>query len=193
LWAKGAKQKRIRLALLAVILLIFGVIIAAFVQYRKGSPNNNENTSIPQDEATVAIGKVHQTATRDGKPAWRMDAGSVRFVEDREEAFFKDISIVFFLETGEEIFLTAKEGILKTDSNDIEVNGDVVIRNADYRLETKTISYGHEKRMITSNVPVAISGPAFNLTADSLQIDLNKKAAEFKGNIKGNIDERNRQ
>ena len=122
-----------------------------------------------------------------------MDAGSVRFVEDRKEAFFKDISVVFFLETGEKIFLTAKEGILKTDSNDIEVNGDVVIRNADYRLETKTISYGHEKRMITSNVPVAILGPAFNLTADSLQIDLNKITAQFNGNVKGNIDEQNRR
>ena len=193
MWAKGAKQKKIRLALLAVILLIFGIIIAAFVGYRKGPQYDDENTSIPQDDATVAIGKVHQTATRDGKPAWRMDAASVRFVEDRKEAFFKDISIVFFLETEEKIFLTAKEGILKTDSNDIEVNGDVVIRNAGYRLETETISYGHEKRLITSNVPVAISGPSFNLTADSLQIDLNKKNAVFRGHIKGNINERKRQ
>ena len=85
------------------------------------------------------------------------------------------------------------ESFLKTDSNDIEVNGDVVIRNADYRLETETIFYGHEERTINSKVPVVISGPSFNLVADSLQIDLNKKNALFKGNIKGSIDERKRQ
>ncbi len=188
----GTKQKKIRLALLAVVLLMFGIIIAVFVGYRKESRNDDPKPSILQEEATVAIGKVHQTATRDGKPAWRLDAGSVRFVEDKKEAFFEDISIVFFLETGEKIYLSANEGILKTDSKDIEVNGDVVIRNADYRLKTETIFYRHEERIITSKVPVEISGESFNLAADTMQIDLKKKNALFKGNIKGNIDERAR-
>ena len=186
----ATRQKKIRLALLAVILLMFGMIIAAFVGYRKESGSGDQTPSIPQDEATVAIGKVHQTATRNGKPAWRMDAGSVRFVEDQKEAFFKDISIVFFLETGEKIYLSANEGILQTDSNDIEVNGDVVIRNADYRLKTETVLYRNEEHMITSKVPVEISGGSFNLIADGMQIDLKKKNALFTGNIKGNIDER---
>ena len=186
----GTKQKKIKLALLAVVLLMFGIIIAVFVGYRKESGNDDPKPSTPQEEATVAIGKVHQTATRDGKPAWRLDAGSVRFVEDQKEAFFKDISIVFFLETGEKIYLTANEGVVKTDSKDIEVNGDVVIRNEDYRLKTETIFYRHEERIITSKVPVEISGESFSLAADTMQIDLKKKNAFFNGNIKGNIDER---
>jgi LPS export ABC transporter protein LptC len=184
------KQKKIKLALLAVVLLMFGIIIAVFVGYRKESRNDDPKPSIPQEEATVVIGKVHQTATRDGKPAWRLDAASVRFVEDQKEAFFKDISIVFFLETGEEIYLSANEGVVKTDSKDIEVNGDVVIRNEDYRLKTETIFYRHEERIITSKVPVEISGESFSLAADTMQIDLKKKNAFFNGNIKGNIDER---
>ena len=192
MWLKGTKQKKIRLALLAVVLLMFGIIIAVFVGYRKESGNDEPKPSITQEEASVAIGKVHQTATRDGKTEWRLYAGSVRFVEDQKKAFFKDISIVFFLETGEEIYLSANEGILKTDSNDIEVNGDVVIRNADYRLKTETIFYRHEERIITSKVPVEISGESFSLSADTMQIDLKKKSALLKGNIRGNIDESTR-
>ena len=82
---------------------------------------------------------------------------------------------------------------MKTDSNDIDVSGDVVIRNIDYRLNTETISYRHKERMIASTVPVEISGQFFNLVADTMEIDLNKKNALFKGNIKGNIDESSKQ
>lgn len=189
LWAKGTKKKKIKLILLAIILLMFGIIVASFVGYRGESGKDDTEPSLSEEKASVAIGKVHQTATRDGKTEWRLDAGSVRFVEDQKKAFFEDIFITFFVDTGEKIYLTAKEGVLRTDSNDIEVNGDVVIRNMDYRLKTEMISYQHKKRLITSKVPVKISGKFFNLVADTMQVDLNKKNALFKGNIKGNIDE----
>ena len=80
MWSKGTKRKKIRLILLALILLMFGIIIASFVGYRGESKTDDPQPPPSEDEASVAIGKVHQIATRDGKTEWRLDAGSVTTV-----------------------------------------------------------------------------------------------------------------
>ena len=80
--------------------------------------------------------------------------------------------------------------IEKIDTNDIEVTGNVVIKNIAYRLQTEVIHYHHKLRMIISEAPVEISGTSFNMTADSMSIDLNRHQAVFKGNIKGKLNEK---
>ncbi|NIW00262.1 LPS export ABC transporter periplasmic protein LptC, partial [Candidatus Saccharibacteria bacterium] len=79
-----------------------------------------------------------------------------------------DLKVTFFLDDASEITLTADKGILNTDSNDIEVSGNVVVINREYKLLTEELNYAHDKRVLYSTAPVTISGPEAHLAADKI-------------------------
>jgi LPS export ABC transporter protein LptC len=186
----GTKQKKLKLLLLSGVLISFGIILAVFIKHRQQTDESVPTISTVQGDANVAIGKVHQTATKDGATEWSLDAVSVTYFDAQKKALFKDLFVTFFLKDGTHVYMTADEGILKTDSNDIEVTGNVVVKNIDYKLRTEILHYNHKERIIFSKVPVKIIGAAFMLDADSMSIDLNRHKAIFKGNIKGNIHDK---
>jgi LPS export ABC transporter protein LptC len=186
----NTKQKKLKLLLLSGIVVSFGIILAVFLKHRHHTDASDSPISPVQGDANIAIGKVHQTATKDGATEWSLDAVSVTYFDKQKKALFKDLSVTFFLKDGTRVYMTADKGILKTDSNDIEVTGNVVVKNIDYKLRTEILHYNHKERMIFSKVPVEIIGAAFRLDADSMSIDLNRHKAIFKGNIKGNIHEK---
>ena len=86
------KQKRLKLLLLLFILVTIGIIIAIFFYYRPTSPLQ-ESPEIASEEGThMAIGRVHQTATRDVFKEWNLDAASVKYMEAEKKALFKDVT-----------------------------------------------------------------------------------------------------
>lgn len=183
------KQKRLKRMLLLVIFMTIGIILAIFLHYRP-KPALQEAPDIATEEgAQIAIGRVHQTATRDGFTEWNLEAASVKYMESEKKALFTDISVTFFIKDRSPVYLTANEGILQTESKDIEVSGDVVVKNDQYRMETERLAYQHEKRLLFTEVPVKIIGNDFDLTSDRLSVDLNQQRAWFKGHVKGTVNE----
>jgi len=76
---------------------------------------------------------------------------------------------------------------LQTDTNDIEFSGNVVIKNEDYQLRTRRLSYEHERRLIFTKDPVQISGDAVNLSAKSMEYDLNLNKILLAGNVEAAV------
>jgi LPS export ABC transporter protein LptC len=186
----GRKQRKLKLFLLFAIVVSFGIIFAVFLNYRHQTEIDDSFASPIPEDANIAIGKVHQTATRDGATEWSMDAGSVTYFDADKKALFEDISVTFYLKDGSHIDMTADKGVLHTESQDIEVTGNIVVKNMEYRLQTEILDYNHKQRMIYSKTPVRISGESFKMVADSMSIDLKRNQAGFKGNIKGSINEK---
>ncbi len=182
---RNKNQKRIKFFLLFAILIIIGVVTAVFVKYRQLSDNPDKLVSLIKDGASVSIGKVHQTSTRNGVKEWALDAGSVRYMNEKKQAVFEDLSLTFFVKDERDVHLKANQGILKTDSNDIEVTGDVVLKNGDYRLDTQELRYQYDSRVFSSKAPVKITGGGFDLVADSMSFDLNTNRTVFEGGVKG--------
>jgi LPS export ABC transporter protein LptC len=159
--------------LLAVILVTIGTIAAVFIGYKQVATAPEQLLSSIKDGANLSLGKIRQTATRDGKKEWSLEAGSAHYIENEKKAVLKNLFITYFLKDNREVYLEAEEGILQTDTNDIEFSGNVVIRNEDYQLKTRRLSYRHEQRLIFSKDPVQISGEAVQLSAKSIEYDLN--------------------
>ena len=142
-----------------------------------------------RNNANISIGKAHQTATRNGIKEWNLDAASVNYMVKKNQAIFQDLSITFYLKNKTEVYLTANKGILKIDSNDMEILGNVVVKNSIYRLKTENLFYRHNQRIIFSKVPVKVSGAAFNLVADSMSLNLNTNKTMFEGKVQGTLRE----
>ena len=186
---KNTYQKKLKLFLISLIFLIFGVVLIVFFQYRHVLEQNDISVSIGQSKANISIGKAHQTATRNGRKEWSLDASSADYMDKNSQAIFKDLSVTFYLKDETKVYITASQGILKTDSNDMEIYGNVVVRNKYYKLRCENLYYKHDKRILFSKVPVNITGDSFELVADSMSLNLNTNKALFEGKVKGTFSE----
>lgn len=187
--ARYLRPQKIKLLLLAVSLIAVSLMVVIFIGYRQVSRAPDLLLSAVQKSADLSIGEIDQTATHNGKKQWRLKAGSATYLEAKKQMILKDLDVTFYLADGGKAFLTARQGILKTDSNDIEVAGNVVVKNGPYRLDAQRLYYRHAQRIIFSTTPVRIAGNAAEVTADSASLDLNTNRIVLDGNVRGNFAE----
>jgi len=184
------RHKKLKILILAAAVAILGVLVAAYVGFRQLASNPEKLIATIAEDAKLSLGKIQQTATRDGKTEWRLDAASARYLEDENQVRLNDLTVTFYMESGQEVQLSADEGLLNTESNDIQVSGDVKVQNEAYTLDTTTLQYRHEQRIIFSNAPVFIKRKiGGRLTADALRLDLNINQLLLEGNVKGEFAE----
>ena len=173
---------------MATIFVTLAGVIGIYIGFK---PETQIAESIPQSvepEATLSIGKIHQTSTRDGKKQWSLEADSANYIEKNNQMILKDLKVVFFLKDNSEINLKADQGTLEIDSNDIEVSGNVVLKNNEYHLVTEKLMYANDRRVLYSNVPATIFSTSIQLTADSMTFDLNSKKLTLEGSVETTVD-----
>ena len=186
---KNQNPRKLKFFLISIIIILLGIIIAVFSTYRNILDETAGLKSAIQSAAKMSLGKLHHTATRDGVIEWSLDASSAKLLDEKKQLILDDLSVVFYMKDGKKAYLTAEKGFLHTESNDIEVAGNVVVKNDNYVLKTKKINYEHTRRILFSNVSVEISSDSEKLTADSISFDLNTKKTMLEGNVKGIFSE----
>ncbi len=186
---KNQNPRKLKFFLISIIIILLGIIIAVFSTYRNILDETAGLESVIHSAAKMSLGKLHHTATRDGVIEWSLDASSAKLLDEKKQLILDDLSVVFYMKDGKKAYLTAEKGFLHTESNDIEVAGNVVVKNDNYVLKTEKLYYEHTRRILFSNVSVEISSDSEKLTADSISFDLNTKKTMLEGNVKGIFSE----
>ena len=186
-WSRLKKTKKLSIFLLIVILVSVGTVVSVFIGYRQVSNTPEMLITSLKEGANLSLGKIRQTATRDGKKEWSLEADSANYMEADNKVDLKNLSVVYFLEDNREVYLKADQGILQTDTNDIEFSGNVVIRNEEYQMKTEHLNYGHGQRIIICDQSIRISGKGAELTAESAKYDLNADKIVLNGNVVATI------
>ena len=181
---RPSKKTLITVLVIGIVLLI-SLLVAVFLKYRQYSANPEELVEAIPDGADITIGEIRHTAVKDGRKEWSLEAVSANYSGSTNEALFEEVRVTFFMEDGREVWIKGHQGKLNTESNDIELSGDVVVRESDYQLAAESLSYDHAQRVITVPVPVTITGGEFVLQADEMAIDLNTETALLRGAVKG--------
>ncbi len=174
---------------MSLILTALVLIMTVFIGYRRVVDQNKQHVSVNPGKASISISKFHQIASRNGLKEWRLDAGSAKYIDDEKQAVLQDISLTFFLKNNHKAHLSADNGVLQTQSSDIEVNGNVIITHPTYRLKTENLLYQHAKRVICSREPVQMKGDSFQFSAKSMYYDLNSNQTTLVGNVEGTFSE----
>jgi LPS export ABC transporter protein LptC len=182
-WSRLKKTKKLSIFLLIVILLAVGMVVSVFIGYRQVSNAPELLLTSIKEGANLSLGKIRQTATRDGKKEWSLEADSANYMEAENKVDLNNLSIIYFLEDNREVYLEADRGILQTDTNDIEFSGNVVIKNEAYQMKTEHLNYKHGRRIIICNQSIRIWGQGAELTAESAKYDLNADKIVLKGNV----------
>ena len=178
-------QRLVKRIALTGSLVAAGIAAAVYLGYRQLAPIPELAVSPKAGLEEMVVESVHQSATREGRTEWSLDAATAQYRLPEKKVLLNDLSVTFFTRDEQKVYLTARHGTVMTDSHDMEAHENVVIYNDLYRLETEKISYTHGPRMITSDVPVKIIGPAGELMADSLAMDLNANRFVMKGHVQG--------
>jgi LPS export ABC transporter protein LptC len=186
---KNHNHKKLKLILLSVIVSALGITLAVFITHRNSLDKKGHVVSNIRSKANISIGKAHQTAIKNGIKEWNLEAASVNYMVEKNQAIFKDLFITFYLKDKSQVYLTANKGILNIDSKDMEIFGNVVIKNATYRLKTENLFYRHNRRIIFSKVPVTVTGDALEFAADSMSLNLNTNKTMFEGKVQGTLRE----
>lgn len=182
-------RKLLRQGLWIGTLLVLGTAAAVFFGTRRLAmiPDSAPAPASPSAGVGMILDRIHQTATRDGRTEWSLDAESAQYLQNQRKVLLSDLSVTFFLKDGGKVFLTAERGEVATDTNDMQAEGDVVIRNDIYRLETRKVEYRHGPRVIESQTPVKITGRSAELAADGLVFDLNANQLTMDGHVQGRL------
>ncbi len=180
---------KIKIFLLSVIIITLCIIAVVFFNYRRLLNHPEAFISSVPGEANLSIGEIHQTATRNGIKEWMLDAASAHYMDGSKQVVLKDLSVTFFLKNQQKIFVTANQGILQTDSKNIEISGNVVVKNEHSRLVTEKLYYKHNGRLLLTKVPVEIVSDSYQLMADKMLLDLNTNQITLEGKVKGAFSE----
>jgi LPS export ABC transporter protein LptC len=189
-FAKNIKHVNLKLILILAIVIIFCAILAIFFWYRSTSEHPEKLLALLPDDANISIDRVHQESIKNGIKEWSLNASSADYFEEDKSVKLKDVFVTFFLKDGDKVVLKADQGILRTDSNDIEVSGNVIITNKNYKLLTKKIFYDHKRRVIFSKTHVKITGDHFDLEAEAMFHDLNTNKASLEGMVTGVLSDK---
>jgi LPS export ABC transporter protein LptC/lipopolysaccharide transport protein LptA len=169
------------------VLGIVGLGIAAVVYFgvRHLATLPEQRVAPAPSAGGMVIDGLHQSAARDGRTEWILDARSAIYFSDRKVFQLSDPRVTFFRADGQKFFLTARRGTVLTDSHDMDASEDVVIWNDTYRLETESIRYRYADRLIESQSPVKVTTHTGELTADALSANLKTNRMAFSGHVQG--------
>lgn len=183
---KYHNPKKLKIFLLSFAVITTGIILSIFVGHRIFAIKEKIIPDI-DNKAQISLNKIHQTATRDGQREWSLDATKVNYITEQKLANFQDLFVTFYLKDNSEVYLTADQGILETDSKDLEARGNVVVTHGEYKLNTEVLHYNNNDHMILSKAPVKITGNTLFLVADSMSLNLKTKTALLEGKIEGTL------
>ncbi|MBU1054405.1 MAG: LPS export ABC transporter periplasmic protein LptC [Proteobacteria bacterium] len=178
-------NKKIKIVLISAISITIIAVFAVIIGYRYFSKRPLQILPVVLNGTSVSMEKINQISTKNGIVEWSLEARSAIYSADKKEAFVKDLMVTFFTKDNQKIYLSADKGTIKTESGNIEINGNITITSNDYILKTSIINYDNKKRVIQSNAPVEFTGKSSNLIADSMSIDLNINKAELIGKVEG--------
>jgi LPS export ABC transporter protein LptC len=172
-----------------MILLVLGGLTVLFVDYRRGFEDTADLIRAIPEGADLSLNDIHQTATRDGKTQWRLDATAAHYLDAEKQVILKNPSMIFFTDDQQAIRLTADAGILMTETKDVIVNGNIELMHEKSRLVTDTLEYRSAEQMLFAKKPVTIFGDAYQLKAQSMVLDLTRNRAVLQGNVEGSFGE----
>lgn len=182
-------KTRLTMGITLLVLLTLTAVALVFIRQRAQSGDGTVDLPKMAAKAVMHLAGVRQTATKDGAVQWELKAASAELEAGSKRMILKSPEVDFFLENGDKVRITANKGVLNTKTKNINVKGNVRVKDSRYTLTTKTLSYEHEARTMHSATPVRIEGRTMSLDAATMWYYLDTQQAMFSGKVQGRLYE----
>ncbi len=184
-----ASSQKIKFVFSTIVILIVLIVISIFVHNRIKLKHIAPPLAPQKTNATLSIQNFRHTSSQDGQVKWSIEASAAHLYAKENIAELSDISATFFLNPDKTILLTADQGVLRVDTNNMTLTGDIVVRFSDYVATTESLNYVHKSRMIKSTSPVKIAGDTMTLKAETMTYDLDTGIMKCSGGVTGTFQQ----
>lgn len=142
--------------LLVICILILGGISVMFSAHRQQTSTDQLDITAEKKNATIAMEGIHHTEISNGAKDWELEAESADYHWEEKITYLSMLQAIFFDENGENDFLSAESGALDEDSNDLEVSGNVVLKNSQCVIQTERMKFNKEEQEFVTESHVSI-------------------------------------
>ena len=181
-------MKRVKIAILVLILLIGGIVFVTLWVNLKGEKASKEGEvplKISNDGADARLEKIRLVEDKQGRKTWELEAISIQQYQDQNIMLLEKVKVIFFTKEEKSFIISGNQGKVYQDSKNMELVGDVVLTSSDgYRLKTDSISYDHLEKKVTSPDPVEIEGEQIRLTGKGMWVDMEAKIFKVLSQVK---------
>jgi LPS export ABC transporter protein LptC len=147
-----------------------------------------ENGASPQN-AEMKLTDMEFTEMQDGRRFWTLSSSEAKYSQDEQKSALKEVRLTFFMENGEEIFLTSREGILYAGTKNVELSESVRVElPRGFVLTTEKAVYNHQMKLISSDTAIQLAGPGVQLGGNRWQFRIPDRTASVEGGVKAVIN-----
>lgn len=146
----------------------------------KGAPPPQE----PVSAAELKLDRLRYTETREGVKEWELEAASAQYFKEEGSVVFEKVRAAFFGKNEQTYSLEGEKGRLNTQTRAVEAFDGVRLETSDgYRLETRSLRYQADKRQLSTEDPVKMSGPQGKMTGTGFVVDLDQQRIKVLGQV----------
>lgn len=170
-----------------------GILLAgALFLYVLGVGHREETPlKVLSDRVDLQIQDFHYTEVGDSGLAWEINADRARYIKGEAVTLFENITAKVILSNGGGYTLTGKNGSLHTDTNDMDIEGDVVVvSDGGGRFETASLHYTHNAgngRLHTKDA-VQMTRPGTDVRGVGMNISLKRREATLLSGVRATIE-----
>jgi LPS export ABC transporter protein LptC len=170
------KMKKLRTLLGITILICLGGV-AFLVWHTIRSPEEGTaGRKAEQETADLKLDRIHYMETRQGMKEWELDAASASYFKEDGTILLQKVRATFFGKNAENYFLVGEKGKFNTETKMIEVYEGVKISSSDgYQVQTHSLTYSAEKKILSTKDPVEIKGPELFMAGTGMVVDLQQQ------------------
>lgn len=171
--------QRIRLIRWLLFLAMTGAIIAIFVGLKMHSATESLPAIAAQlasEDGNLTLNNFEYQDVNRGHARWTVWAAKATYFEDRKESVLDQVRAIFFLKNGDQVELVGDKGVLHTDTNNMEISGNVgVTYGKDYKLTTDRLLYNRDKEIIYTDAQLVLEGQGFTTKGQGMRLEIEKK------------------
>jgi len=167
----------------------FFIILIVLIGVRKRPPAVRP---LSEGAADLILSKISFVQTRNNLKDWELTAQEARFYEGDQTAFLKKIFIVMESDHGSPLTLRGDRGRMDAGGKTFSMQGgkepiSVQMGNG-YAVETASLRWSSEDRVIQTEDPVAITGKGFTISGEGMRMFLDRSEIMLMRNVHAKMD-----
>ena len=172
--------------LIAIAFTTLILVMVALVRNSRPPDNSKKLENLPPRGVEMQLDNVHyEQVNQHGFKEWELNADTAQFFRGENKIVLQSLTATFFSNEGKMYTLIADKGELYTDSNNVNVSGNVIANTHEgYQIKTDSLQYSAQKRTITTNDKVALSGKDMVMTGRGMIVDLEQEKLHLLGEVK---------
>lgn len=179
--------QRIRFIRWLLFLAMAGAAVAIFVGLKVRSAERILPAAVAKvtnEDGSLTLNNFEYRDVKEGNARWTVWASTATYFEDRQETVLDQLRAVFFLKKGGQVVLTGDEGILHTDTNNMEISSNVVVSYGDdCKMTTDRLLYDRDKELIYTEAELIIEGQGFTVKGEGMRLEIAKRTVSVLKHI----------